>query len=482
MVIGAGFAGITIASRLLQQGVTDLTVLERQPGVGGVWRANTYPGAACDVPSSLYSWSFAPYSGWVHRYARQPQILEYIESQASSLGVEPYIRTNAEVASATWNEAQARWDVELTSGDRLEADVVISSVGQLSRPATPRLEGLETFAGEVFHSAEWNHEVDLRGRTVAVVGTGASAIQFVPAIAETVTSMTVFQRSAPYVIPKADRRYTRLHHAIFGRWPRTQKVGRRTTFFLSEWLNRALTEGSFLSKILMVAWRLHLRHQVKDAGLRKRLVPDYPMGCKRLLFSNDWYRALNRPDVDVVTEHIAAVEPTGIRDAAGRLHPCDVIIFGTGFKATEFLAPMQIVGREGRSLSEEWSAGAYAYLGITVPSFPNLFVMYGPNTNLGGSSILGMLEAQAAHICQAVGRLRALGPGSSMSVTRAAAHTFDDEIQQRLSHSAWTSCTSWYREDSGRITTNWPGLVAEYIQRAGSFQPDDYDCVEGSAR
>lgn len=478
IVIGAGFAGITIAARLLEIGVTDLVVLEKQDGVGGVWRANTYPGAACDVPSSLYSWSMAPYSRWHYRYARQPQILSYIERQADAFGAADHVRTGAEVASAVWDEAATRWTVALVDGTSLSAEVLISAVGQLSRPAVPELPGLEDFTGEVFHSAEWNHDADLRGRRIGVVGTGASAIQFVPEIADLASSTTVFQRSAPYVIPKADRAYTRLHHAAFAALPRTQWIGRRTTFALSERLNQALTEGSWMSRVLKVVWRLHLRRQVKDPGLRARLIPDYPMGCKRLLFSNEWYRTLARTDVEVVTEGIERVEADGVRDARGRLHLCDVLIFGTGFKATQFLAPMEVTGRGGTRLAQVWREGAYAYLGIAVPEFPNLFLMYGPNTNLGGSSILGMLEAQADHIGQAVVRLRRAGPGAALSIRSNTSAEYDAEIQKRLTHSAWTSCTSWYRAESGRVTTNWPGLVSEYVRRTTDRADSPYELVE----
>ncbi|MGN6162523.1 MAG: flavin-containing monooxygenase [Marmoricola sp.] len=482
IVIGAGFGGITIAARLLELGITDLTVLEKQPGVGGVWRANTYPGAACDVPSSLYSWSFAPSADWSYRYAKQPQILDYIEAQTAALGVAPYVHADSEVVAATWDDGEHRWEVELADGERLSADVLISAVGQLSRPAVPEIPGAPDFAGPMFHSAEWNHDVDLRGRRVAVIGTGASAIQFVPAIAGVAAAVTVFQRSAPYVVPKADREYTRIHHALFQRIPGSQRLGRKGTFVLSEQLNHTLTEGGWLSRILMRAWRLHLRHQVKDPGLRRRLVPDYPMGCKRLLFSNDWYRTLDRQDVEVVTEGIAGIERAGIRDATGALHEADVVIFGTGFKATQFLAPMEIRGREGVRLADVWKSGAYAYFGISVPEFPNLFVMYGPNTNLGGSSIIGMLEAQAEHICQAISRLRRAGRGAAISVTPEALATFDAEVQERLSHSAWTGCSSWYREAGGRITTNWPGLVREYVARTTApLDDDDYRLAAGVA-
>ncbi|GAB2883169.1 NAD(P)/FAD-dependent oxidoreductase [Myroides odoratimimus subsp. xuanwuensis] len=459
---------------LLRAGFTDLTILEKADEVGGVWRDNSYPNAACDVPSALYSWSFAPNPDWGRRYPGQPEILDYIRRTARETGVLDRVRTGAEVVSATWQEASDTWAVELADGQVLEADVLVPAVGQLSRPVVPELPGRESFAGPAFHSAEWDHGVDLRGKRVAVLGTGASAIQFVPGIVDDVAAMTVFQRSAPYVVPKPDRAYTALHHRAFARWPRSQRFGRQLTWVLSERLNAALTTGNPIAKAMEIAWRTQLRLQVRDADLRARLVPDYPLGCKRMLFSNDWYPALARPHVDVVTDHVTEVLPHGVRTADGRVHEADVLIWGTGFAATEFLAPMTVRGVGGDELHEHWSDGARAHLGITVPGFPDLFLVYGPNTNLGGSSILNMMEAQAGYIVQAV-RALAAGRAERLDVRREVADAFDAEMQSRLADSVWTSCSSWYREDGGRVTTNWPGLVKEYQQRTARLELADFE-------
>jgi cation diffusion facilitator CzcD-associated flavoprotein CzcO len=477
VVIGAGFGGLAAARELLRRGVTSVTVLEKADRVGGVWRDNTYPGAACDVPSSLYSYSFAPKPDWSRRYGEQPEILRYIEEVAAREGLLGLVRTGTEVTAATYDEQRCRWAVVVRTEDgtteELDVDLVVSAVGQLSRPHVPPLPGIDSFRGPAFHSAAWDHGLDLTGKRVAVVGTGASAIQFVPHLARRAGHVTVFQRSAPYVVPKPDRSYTRLHRRAFRRLPRTQGFGRELTRTLSELLNRTLTEDTVVTKAFVAAFRLHLRHQVPDRELRAKLLPDYAIGCKRLLFSNDWYPALTRPDVEVVTHAVVEVTPDGVRASDGTLHPADVIVYGTGFRATEFLTPVEVTGR-GTTLAEAWSEGAHAYLGMTVPGFPNFFVVYGPNTNLGGSSILSMIECQTGYLGQLVDRLVS-GELGVAEVREDVAEQYDREVQERLSHSVWASgCSSWYQEPGGRITTNWPGTVQEYRERTSVLQPGDF--------
>lgn len=467
VVIGAGFGGLGAARALREHGIEDVTVLERADSVGGVWRDNTYPGAACDVPSPLYSWSWATNPRWGRRYSQQPEILAYLRGAAEREGLTDLVHTGKDVVSCAWDEDAAAWHLACADGSTYDAEVVVPALGQLSNPVVPRLPGLGTFAGPAFHSAEWRHDVDLAGKRVAVVGTGASAIQFVPGIVDRVGAMTVFQRSAPYVVPKPDQAYRSLHHRAFDRVPALLRGERRTVFWLSERLNAALGGEVAWSKALLgaveKAWRLHLRRQVRDPELRARLEPDYAIGCKRILFSNDWYPALAREHVDLVTHPVAAVEPEGVRTDDGTLHPADVIIWGTGFAATGFLAGVDVRGVGGADLHEVWSDGAFAHLGITVPGFPNLFCIYGPNTNLGGSSIIGMMEAQAEYVAQVVARLDADGARTA-EVDPAIAAAYDREMQRRLRASAWSTCDSWY-VDGSRITTNWPGRVAEYQER-----------------
>ena len=477
IIIGAGFGGIGAARELTKDGLADVTVLEKADDIGGVWRDNTYPGAACDVPSHLYSYSFARKTDWGRRYAEQSDILGYIRDTADRFGLRDLVRCGVEVTSATYDDAHATWRVESSSGEVFEADVLVPAVGQLSRPSVPSIPGLDTFAGPSFHSAEWRHDVDLTGKRVAVLGTGASAIQFVPRIRRKAKHVRVFQRSAPYVLPKPDRGYTDVHHAAFGRVPGFAAAMRGMVWQITEFLGLALTRIAQLARPIQGAATLNLKHHIKDVELRAKLTPDYPIGCKRVLFSSEWYPALAMGDVDVETAAVSEVTPTGVRTADGRLHDVDVIIYGTGFKATEFLAPMSISGRDGRDLHTQWSDGARAHLGMTVPGFPNMFLIYGPNTNLGSSSTILMMEQQAGYIRQVVAELGRGGAHRAFEIRRTVEEQYDAEVQARLDDGVWTACQSWYRTDAGRVTTNWPGLVREYQRRTRHAVLADYQEV-----
>ncbi|HXV93227.1 MAG TPA: alpha/beta hydrolase fold domain-containing protein [Pseudonocardia sp.] len=472
-VVGAGFGGVGMGVACLRDG-TDVTVLDRGDDVGGVWRDNTYPGAACDVPSHLYSFSFAPGHEWSRRFAPQPEILRYLRRVAGENGLTGHLRLGTEVTEARWDDGRAVWRLRLadagTGGDAgtLEADVLVPACGQLSRPDHAVLPGLESFSGPVFHSARWDHGVELAGRRVAVVGTGASAAQFVPAIAGEAASLTVFQRSAPYVVPKPDRRYRARHRALFRRVPAWPRLARRFWFGFFEFGTRGLTTMRAAAAPFALAYRALLRAQVPDPALRARLRPDYPIGCKRILITSDYYRTLARPHVELVTSPIAEVTPAGIRTTDGAEHPADVIVLGTGFAADEFLMPMRVVGAGGRELDEMWRDGAWAHLGIEVPGFPNMFLLYGPNTNLGSGSIVHMLESQIGYVRQAVRAIERDGLGG-VAVRPEVAAAFDAEIQRRLAGSVWTGCRSWYRTASGRVTNNWPGLMREYAHRTARF-------------
>jgi cation diffusion facilitator CzcD-associated flavoprotein CzcO len=472
-IIGAGFGGLGTAMELKHAGYTDVTILEKADGVGGVWRHNDYPNAACDVPSSLYSWSFAPNPDWPHRYSEQDEILAYIERTAADQGVLDQVRTGVEVATATYDEATRSWHLTTTSGEQVDTDVLISAVGQLSRPSIPPIPGVGSFTGPAFHSAQWDHSVDLTGKRIAVLGTGASAIQFVPGIQPEAAHVTVFQRSAPYVVTKVNRAYTDTHGKLFRRYPRTQAFGRNLTWVITEQFNKALLEGTPMKKATELIWKAQLLRQVRDRELRAKLVPDYPFGCKRVLFSNAWYPALAQANVDVVTEPVVEVLPDGVRSQDGTLHEVDVIIYGTGFAATEFLAPMQVTGVGGADLQSVWEKGARAYLGLCVPDFPNLFVVYGPNTNLGGSSVINMLEASSRAITTLLRHTESRA-ARSIAVRPDVEERFDTEMQERLATSVWASCHNWYHQDGGRISTNWPGLVKEYQQRCDNLDLDEF--------
>ena len=473
-IIGSGFGALSVAIELQRAGHTDLRLWERADSIGGVWRDNTYPGAACDVPSPLYSFSYEPYAGWSSRYAGQGQILAYLRATADKYGVTPLVQLEHDVVTAGFDEAGASWTVGFADGTSQVVDILVSAVGQLSQPALPNIPGVETFEGEAFHSARWEHDVDLTGQRVAVVGTGASAIQFIPHVAEEAEHLTVFQRTPSYILPKPDQSYGSVYQAVLRHVPGALKAERAGSWGIAEQFSRGLDDDSAVGKVISAAALKHLSGKIKDPALRAKLTPDYPVGCKRILFANTYYPAIARPDVELIDEAITRVTPTGVVSGDGTVHDVDVIIYATGFDAQEFLESIDITGVAGQKLATQWTDGARAYLGIYVPSFPNLFLSYGPNTNLGGGSIIYMLEAQARNIRQAVDRLVA-GSYRTVQVTQEAEEEYDLDVQTRLGHSVWAHCDSWYRHPSGRITSNWPGSTHPYAQRTKTLQPDAFE-------
>jgi cation diffusion facilitator CzcD-associated flavoprotein CzcO len=471
VIIGAGFGGIAAAAALLRAGFDDVVLLEKAGRVGGVWRDNGYPGCACDVPAPLYSFSFAPNPRWSRRFPPQEEILDYLQRTADECGVTPRVRFRTEVTAAEWDDAGRVWRVRTADGGELVADVLVPAVGQLSRPSVPALTGAERFAGPALHTARWDPGLALDGKRVGVIGTGASAIQLVPAIARRAARVSVFQRSAPWTLPKPDRRYGRTRHFAYGKMPFLMLPARAGTWAMTVVTGRALTGHRLAGALLRGVSSTQRRRQVRDPALRRRITPDTPMGCKRVLFTSDWLPTLARRDVDLVTEKIVEVTAAGIRTADGELHNCDIILYATGFAATDFLAPMGITGRGGVGLADAWRDGAYAYLGMAVPNFPNLFLIYGPNTNTGNTSVLYFHECQARFVVQAV---RTIAGGIELEVRRDRAREFDAEMQRRLAASVWAGCQSWYRTATGRIVTNWPGMAAEYRRRTARLNRADY--------
>ncbi|WP_320671257.1 flavin-containing monooxygenase [Patulibacter defluvii] len=475
-IVGAGFGGIGMAIRLKQAGFGDLAIFDRAAGVGGVWRDNTYPGAACDVPSPLYSYSFAPNQEWPNRYSEQPAILDYIESCVDRFGLRPHLRLNATVERVAFDETVGRWRLEV-DGRVHEADVLIPACGQLSEPAYPSIEGIERFTGEAFHSARWDHDVDLRGKRVAVVGSGASAIQFVPRIAPDVEQLTVYQRSAPYIIPRMQTAYTARHHRIFRMLPWIQRAERFGWFAFGEIGTAGMVKGEWITAPFKQLALAYLKRKVADPELRRILTPNYAFGCKRVLFSENYYDAMVRPNVEVIPRSVREVTATGLVDADGVERPADAIIYGTGFRTKDFVAPMEVRGLGGRELNEAWASGERAHLGVTVSGFPNMFLTYGPNTNLGAGSIIYMIESQANYVIDALQRLSARG-GGYLDVREEALDAFDREVQTRLSGTVWqTGCHSWYVDEHGRNANNWPAQVVEYRRRTRQIDPDDYRFV-----
>ncbi|WP_405136673.1 flavin-containing monooxygenase [Nocardia sp. NBC_01388] len=476
LIIGTGFGGLAMALELKRAGLEDFTILEQADEVGGVWRDNTYPGAGCDIPSPYYSYSFAPNLEWPRRFSRQADILRYIREIVDEYGLRPHIRFGTEVTAAAFDTGNGRWAVDTNTGIRYEADVFVPAVGQLSRPSIPNIPGRDNFTGSAFHSARWRHDIDLRGKRVAVIGTGASAIQFAPQIQPDVQRLTLFQRSAPYIAPKPDTTYRTWQHRLFRLVPAVQKAERFGFWSFFEISTLGILGNKAIARAGERVALGHLRKQVPDPALRAKLTPDYAPGCKRALFSNNYFPALTQPNVHVETGRIAEITATGVRTADGVHHDADVIVYGTGFTAQEFLAPIKVTGLGGRDLRENWSEGARAYLGMSVPGFPNMFLMYGPNTNIGAGSIIYMHERQARYIRRLVEYLDT-HPRRYLDVRTEVEQRYDTEIQQRLDRSAWTSCASWYRAESGRVSTNWPGLVSEYSRRTRHPDPGDYRIV-----
>lgn len=473
VVVGAGFGGIGMAAALQEAGIEDFVVIDKADELGGIWRDNTYPGLACDVPSNLYSFSFRPAS-WSRRFPPREEILAYLHALVAERGLGPRLRFGSGVAAAVFDERRAVWKLELDNGDTLEAAAVVSAVGQLGRPAVPDIAGRADFAGPSWHSGRWDHSLDLTGKRLAVVGTGASAIQFVPEVAKAAAHVDIYQRSAPYVLPKADRPYRHAEHVIYRRLPVVRKADRLRIFLYGE----LLTSGFVMSPKFLAApmhlWRRQLQAQITDPQLRERCIPDYVMGCKRVLFSNDWYPTLARPNVELVTEPIERIVPDGVAAADGTTRRADVIIYGTGFKSLDFLAPMSVTGLGGRRLHETWRDGAEAYLGITVSGFPNFFLLYGPNTNLGGNSIIYMLEAQIGYV---LGAIKALEEDRLdwLDVRPEVQREFIAWVDAASRTSVWESgCHSWYTTPDGRNTNNWPDHTFLYRHRVRRFDPASY--------
>ena len=468
-IIGSGFGGIAVAIELVGAGVTDLTIWERGDTLGGVWRDNRYPGAACDVPSPLYSFSFAPNPTWTRRYAGQAEILAYLQTTADAHGVTPLVRSGVEVTGATWTGNA--WAVRFADGGSAEVDVLVSAVGQLSTPTTPVIAGAETFTGESFHAARWPEHFDPAGKRIAVIGSAATAVQLVPALAGTAARLDVHQRHANYIWPKPD-------HASPRWYRRTARLERGPFRLLGELFSRGLDDRSVLGRVHRMITSLRLRAQVSDPALRAHLTPDYTIGCKRILFSNNYYPALVRDDVQLITDPVTTITPAGVQtvDPLGVTteREVDAIVWATGFAAQEFLAGVHITGTDGADLADRWRDGARAHLGITVPDFPNLMIAYGPNTNLGGSSIVLMLEAQAIRIRQLVTALADQGM-HTVEPTVAAEAAWDARVQGELEHSPWASCENWYRHPvTGRITSNWPGGTRSYERLLRNFDTAEY--------
>ncbi|MDQ3729376.1 MAG: NAD(P)/FAD-dependent oxidoreductase [Actinomycetota bacterium] len=474
-IVGAGFGGVGIGIRLRQKGIEDFQIFERGDSVGGVWRANTYPGAACDVPSHLYSFSFAPGHNWSRRFAPQPEILAYLEEITDRFGIRPHLKLGDEVTAARFDAGSGRWTVTTAAGDEREFDVLVTACGQLTRPQIPRVEGIEDFEGRVFHSAEWDHSHDLAGRNVAVIGTGASAIQFVPEIAAQVGKLTVYQRSAPWILPKVDREYPPWERRLFKRFPARVAAARAALFTFFEVGTYGFTGKDWVLAPLAKAADSFREKELSDPVLRARSTPDYAFGCKRLLLTSDWYSTLRLPHVELLSGAVTRVTPSGVVGADGIEREADTIIWGTGFDASRFVLPMDVHGLDGKTLESEWGDSPEAFLGTTVSGFPNMFLMYGPNTGHGSGGVPYTLESQFNYVVDAIRRLRSDGLRwiDLRPETQAA---WRQEIEERSRDTVWTTggCTSWYTNAEGRNTNNWVGPWLEYRRRTRRINPAHY--------
>lgn len=480
-IIGSGFSGLGMAIQLKQAGENDFVVFEKDKGVGGTWRVNSYPGCACDVQSHLYSYSFEPNPHWTRMFAQQPEIRSYLEHCAQKYALLTHVRLGHTINQLRWNESEQRWHISDANGKHYTANVVVSGMGGLSTPSIPAIQGVDKFGGKIFHSQQWDHDYDFRGKRVAVIGTGASAIQFVPQIQPRVARIDLYQRTPPWILPKPDRGITATERTLFARFPALQKIWRGVIY--SQLETRVL--GFAVSPKLMalpqtIALR-HLRKHIKDPVLRKKVTPDYRFGCKRVLISDDYYPALAQNNVNLITAGIREISEEGVITSDGTERKVDAVILGTGFRVNDFIPHGMLLGRNGLDIADAWESGPRAYKGICITGFPNLFFLMGPNTGLGHSSMVYMIESQIHYVMDALQRMRD-NRWQSVDVKPELQEHYNHNIQGGLDHSVWNAggCSSWYLHPvSGKNTTLWPGFTFSYRARTRQF--DDHAYQKGAS-
>ncbi|MEU1548255.1 NAD(P)/FAD-dependent oxidoreductase [Nocardia sp. NPDC005745] len=476
IIIGSGFAGLGLAIRLTQQGRNDFLVLERGSDVGGTWRDNTYPGAACDVPSHLYSYSFALNPDWSRSFSKQGEIQQYIRDVSERYDVRDKHVFDCDVTSARWNTETALWEIESSKGS-FTADTVVSAVGALCEPALPDIKGINDFEGEIFHSARWNHDADLTGKRVAIIGTGASAIQIVPAIAAKVGHLDVYQRTAPWLLPRLDRPYTKAERLAFKHVPGLQRLSRAAIYAARETQVVGLAKVPALMQLFEAIAKAKLRYEIRDPQLRAKVTPNFRIGCKRMLISNDYYPALARPNVDVVTDGIAEVRANSIVTEDGTEREIDALIVATGFHVTDSPTYETIFGRDGRTLSEVFDEiGQQGYKGSTIANFPNMFFLLGPNVGLGHTSMVYMIESQINYVADALATIDRLDL-RTVEVRRDVQDAYNKDLQAKLAGSVWLTggCSSWYLDKHGNNTTLWPDFTFEFRRLTRTFDVSAYD-------
>lgn len=473
-IMGAGFSGLNMGVELKEAGIDSFTIYEKADGVGGTWRDNTYPECGCDIPSHLYSYSFELNPDWSRTFSRQPEILEYLKDVAEKYGLYDHIQFNTEITGGDFDRSEGRWTMQTADNGSFDAQNVVIAMGPLSRPLVPDFDGLDKFQGRSFHSARWPDDIDLQDKTVAVVGTGASAIQIVPGIADKVKQLHVFQRTPPWVIPRNDREFSGVEKFLFRNVPGVQRLYRSMLYWMFEMQAIGLIDQPGVMKAAEWFARRYIKSCIDDPDLREKVTPDYTMGCKRILLSDDYYPALNRDNVEVVSGEVAEFGEETIRTSDGRSREVDAVVFATGFHVTDFLSAYRIEGLDGRELNEAWQDGAEAYNGISVEGFPNLFLMLGPNTGLGHNSMVFMMECQARLIRQALESLEEKD-ARYLDVRPAVHNDFVNSLRERMVGTVWKSgCESWYLEDDGKNTTLWPGYTFEYWWKTRNFDESDY--------
>ncbi|MFM7531866.1 MAG: flavin-containing monooxygenase, partial [Rubrivivax sp.] len=471
-VLGAGMSGLCMGVALQRAGIDDFVLLEQSAGLGGTWWDNRYPGAHVDVPAPLYAFSFAPNPNWKRRFAAAPEIQAYMEQVASRHGLQARLRLRTRLVRATFDEAAGRWALELGDGSRLSARFLVCSTGPLSQARWPDIEGLSSFAGVRLHSARWDASAPLEGARIGVICTGSTASQLIPPLAAQAARLHVFQRTANWVLPRIDRPYTALDR-LLARVPPLARLTRAFWYHVLEWGRRGFEEGTLARRGMLRTAALHLRRQVKDPALRERLRPPYPLGCKRIIYSNDFYPALTQPQVELVTDPIARITPTGIVTADGVARELDVLVCATGFDTTHLLSSLEVKGLGGLTLSRAWADGPQAFHGLTVAGFPNLFLMLGPNTCTGHTSTLLYIEPQARYAVACMQEVRRRG-ARHLVLEPAVMQAHNAALQARLAGSVWTHCRSWYRTEGGRITALWPGFTREYVRAIERPSFSDY--------
>ncbi|MGP3753043.1 flavin-containing monooxygenase [Streptomyces sp. IBSNAI001] len=478
-VIGSGFGGLGAAVRLRREGITDFLVLERAAAVGGTWRDNSYPGCACDVPSHLYSFSFAPNPDWPRTFSGQQHIRAYLEHVADTFGLRPHIRLNHEVTVMRWDNDELHWVIEAANGSTVTADAVVSATGPLSDPKLPDIPGLAEFPGKVFHSAQWDHDYDLSGKRVAVIGTGASAIQIVPEIQPKAGRLTLFQRTPPWVMPRMDRAISSAEKWLHRTLPFTATARRGLLWGIRELQVGAFTKHPDQLGLVEKIAKSNMARAIKDPALRAKLTPSYRIGCKRILLSNAYYPALAQPNVDVIDSGLSEVRGSTLVGSDGTETEADVIILGTGFHVTDMPIASRVVGADGITLAESWKGGMQALRGATAAGFPNWMTIIGPNTGLGNSSMILMIESQLNYMADYLRQLDVLGGRVALDARPSAVGDWNRRVQERMKRTVWNTggCTSWYLDADGRNTTVWPGTTAEFRRATRSVDLGDYDVV-----